>query len=72
MLRSFRVYLVALVTFIAGLALAGGFAASAGASPKYAPKITAKAPYTARGSVGEAYVKDAVPGSKPLTLPLTA
>ncbi|MCB0863285.1 MAG: CocE/NonD family hydrolase [Solirubrobacterales bacterium] len=64
MLRSFRVYLVALVTFIAGLALAGGFAASAGASPKYAPKITAKAPYTARGSVGEAYVKDAVPGSK--------
>ncbi|MBK8293573.1 MAG: CocE/NonD family hydrolase [Solirubrobacterales bacterium] len=35
---------------------------------KKAPKITAAAPYTARGSVGDAYVKNAAPGSKLLLI----
>lgn len=32
--------------------------------PKDAPRVVAEAPYTAHGSVGDAYVKDAAPGTK--------
>jgi predicted acyl esterase len=35
-----------------------------GAKLKKAPKATAEATYTARGSVGDAYVRDATPGSQ--------
>ena len=66
-MRRIRVYLAALATVIAGLALLGGMATTASAKPKKlktAPKITSTADYTARGSVGDAYVKDAEPGTK--------
>jgi len=66
-MRSIRVYLAALATLIAGLALLGGMATTATAKSKKlknAPKITSTADYTARGSVGDAYVKDAKPGTK--------
>lgn len=66
-MRSIRVYLAALATVFAGLVLLGGMATTASAKPKKlkaAPKITSKAPYTARGSVGDAYVKGATPGTK--------
>ena len=65
-MRSIRVYLAALATVIAGLALIGGMATTASAKPKQlktAPKVTSKATYTAHGSVGDAYVKNATPGT---------
>ncbi len=67
MRSSIRVYLAALATIFAGLLLAGSLATGASAKPKKlkaAPKITSKAKYTARGSVGDAYVKNAKPGTK--------
>ncbi|HNI40675.1 MAG TPA: hypothetical protein PLB47_10415, partial [Solirubrobacterales bacterium] len=64
-MRSIRVYLAALAALIGGLALIGGMATTASAKPKKlksAPKVTSKATYTARGSVGDAYVKNAEEG----------
>ncbi len=66
-MRSIRVYLAAMATVVMGFALIGGAASPASAKPKKlktAPKITSKATYQARGSVGDAYVKDAKPGTK--------
>ena len=66
-MRRIHVSLSSLAAAIAALVLLGGFATTAGAKPKKlksAPKITSKANYTARGSVGDAYVKDASPGAK--------
>jgi predicted acyl esterase len=77
-MRSIRVYLATLATIVMGLALVGGMATTANAKSnankrgasshakklKKAPKITSTATYTARGSVGDAYVKDATPGTK--------
>ena len=54
-----------LSALVAGLALIGGLATVANATPKKlktAPKITSKASYMARGSVGDAYVKNAEEG----------
>jgi predicted acyl esterase len=68
-MRSIRGYSAAAVATVLGFALIGG-PVTAGAKPaktpkaKTAPKITSAAPYTARGSVGDAYVKGAKPGSK--------
>ncbi|OJU94617.1 MAG: hypothetical protein BGO23_04290 [Solirubrobacterales bacterium 67-14] len=59
--------LASLAAIVLGLALLGGFATTASAAHKKlkkAPKITSKASYTARGSVGDAYVKGANPGQK--------
>jgi len=66
-MRKIRVSLASLAAIVLGLALLGGFATTASAAHKKlkkAPKITSKASYTARGSVGDAYVKGANPGQK--------
>src|SRR5690242_13679575 len=66
-MRRIRVYLVAMAATIAGLMLVGGLASTAGAKPAAkAPKITGPADYKAGGSVGDAWVKDAKPGTKVL------
>ncbi|MBK5231671.1 MAG: CocE/NonD family hydrolase [Thermoleophilia bacterium] len=68
--RSIRVYLVALAVAVTGLALVGGMTTTASAKPKKAPKykkapkITSVAPYTARGNVGDATIQGAKPGTK--------
>ena len=64
-MRRIHVSLASLAAIILGLALIGGMAGTASAKKlKKAPKITSKASYTARGSVGDAYVQDAKPGQK--------
>jgi len=66
-MRRIHVSLASLAAVLLSLALLGGFATTASAAHKKlkkAPKITAKAAYTARGSVGDAYVKGAKPGQK--------
>lgn len=66
-MRRIHVYLVAVVATIAGLVLAGGLATTAAAEPAAkAPMITGPADYEAGGSVGDAWVKDAQPGTKVL------
>ncbi|MGK2931730.1 MAG: CocE/NonD family hydrolase [Solirubrobacterales bacterium] len=44
---------------LAALMIAGGFTTQADAAPKKAPKTTAKADFKARGSIGQAYVRNA-------------
>ncbi|MGB0120585.1 MAG: CocE/NonD family hydrolase, partial [Solirubrobacterales bacterium] len=73
-MRSIRVYLTALIAVLTGFVLIGGMASPAVAKSKSAkqkvaklkkaPKVTSAAPYTAGGSVGDAFVKDATPGTK--------
>ncbi|MGK2931163.1 MAG: hypothetical protein ACSLFD_00040, partial [Solirubrobacterales bacterium] len=59
--------MLTVVATVAGLVLAGGFATSAGAKPlANAPTITGPADYMAGGSVGDAWVKDAKPGTEVL------
>jgi len=81
-MKSIRVYLTALAATVVGLALIGGVVTSTAAAqpakqgqsakkkkkPKFktAPKVTSAAPYTAGGSVGDAFVKGAKPGTKVL------
>ncbi|HNE78851.1 MAG TPA: CocE/NonD family hydrolase, partial [Solirubrobacterales bacterium] len=60
-------FLSTMAALIAGLVLLGATTTVANAGSKQlkkAPKITSKADYTARGSVGDAYVKDADPGQR--------
>ena len=64
-MRRIHVSLASLAAIILGIALTGGMATTASAKQlKKAPKITSKAPFTARGSVGDAYVKDAKAGQR--------
>ena len=66
-MSRFHVTLATVVASIAGLVLLGGMTTGATAKPKklkVAPKVTSKANYTARGSVGDAYVKNAKPGQR--------
>ncbi|HRV59276.1 MAG TPA: hypothetical protein P5138_01470 [Solirubrobacterales bacterium] len=61
-MRRIHVSLAGLFTIVLGLLVLGAATSPAGAAgkkPKRAPKITSKANYTARGSVGDAYVKNA-------------
>ncbi|MCB0831026.1 MAG: CocE/NonD family hydrolase, partial [Solirubrobacterales bacterium] len=66
-MRRIHVSLAGLFTIVLGLLVLGAATSPAGAAgkkPKRAPKITSKANYTARGSVGDAYVKNAKPGQR--------
>ena len=66
-MRRIHVFLSTMAALIAGLVLLGATTTVANAGSKQlkkAPKITSKADYTARGSVGDAYVKDADPGQR--------
>ncbi len=63
-MRRFHLSLAGLAAIALSLVLMGAVAgtANAGKKLKKAPKITATADYTARGSVGDAYVEGADPG----------
>jgi hypothetical protein len=60
-LRSATVAVSAAGMLLAGL---GGVAPASAAAPRTAPAVTAPATFTARGSVGEAYVLGAEPGAR--------
>ena len=66
-MRRIHVSLAGLFAVLLGLLMLGTAATTASAAGKKlkkAPKITSKAAYTARGSVGDAYVNDAKPGQR--------